>query len=148
MKFTLKKKKQTSIPLVCLLIYLSIIPTQLSNYVLCIGIDGHVDFEVSANGHCIDTRDLSQEHENVMIAASILEENHCYPCIDFAIFVPLNIDIDLAPFPNPLTPTSVFVVTFVKYPTSAATIPTHFLFQNPSVADPILISLQSTMLRI
>ena len=56
MEFILANKKRTAIPLIWLLIYLSIVPMQLSNYVLCIGTDGHVEFEVAINGRCADTQ--------------------------------------------------------------------------------------------
>ena len=49
MEFILGNKKRIAIPLIWLLIYLSIVPMQLSDYVLCIGTDGHV--EIDCNFH-------------------------------------------------------------------------------------------------
>ena len=148
MKLILKKKQQTTIPLVCLLIYLSIIPMQLSNYVLCIGTDGHVEFEIGRDGRCVDTRDFHQGHTAAVITTVSAEENHCGSCIDLAIFVPLNTESYLVPAQKALAAAPAFVVAFVRYPTSDATILTHALPQAPSVVDPTLISLRSTTLLI
>lgn len=148
MKFILRKRKRTVIPLVCLLIYLSIIPMQLSSYVLCIGTDGHVEFEIGRDGRCIDTRDFHEAHTEVVITTVPVGENHCGSCIDLAIFVPLNTESSLVPVQNVLAPIPAFVVAFVRYPTSDATILTYTLLQMPSVADPTLISLRSTILLI
>ena len=148
MKFILVKRHQTVILLVCLLIYLSIIPMQLSNYVLCIGTDGHVEFEIGRDGRCIDTRDFHEAHTEAVITPVPAEENHCGSCIDLAIFVPLNTESSLVPAQNTLAPVPAFVVALVRYPTSDATILTYTLLQTPSVADPTLISLRSTILLI
>ncbi len=148
MKFILVKRKPTVIPLVCLLIYLSIIPMQLSNYVLCIGTDGHVEFEIGRDGRCVDTRDFHETHTEAVIATVPVGENHCGSCIDIAIFVPLNTESYLVPVQNALALDPTFVVARVGYPTSDATILRYTLLQPPSVANPTLISLRSTMLLI
>ena len=148
MDFISKTKSNTVIPLVSLLIYLSIIPMQLSNYVLCIGTDGHVEFEIGINGRCTHTHDFHEDRTAVVIGAAGVADSHCGPCIDFAIFVPLNMDTYLVPVQNPLTPAPALVATFVKYPTNDRTIPTHPLLQTVSVVNSTLISLRSTMLLI
>ena len=148
MGFISKTKGNTLIPLVSLLIYLSIIPMQLSNYVLCIGPDGHVEFEIGINGHCTHTHDFHEDRTAAVISTAGLADSHCGPCIDFAIFVPLNMDTYLVPVQNPFTPAPALVATFVKYPTNNGTIPAYPLLQTASVVNPALISLRSTMLLI
>lgn len=149
MELFLKRKKSAVIPLIWLLIYLTIIPMQLSNYVLCIGADGHIALEVSVNGHCTAPHAFDSEHAEVTIAGTITEKDHCGSCIDLAIFVPLNAQLYLVP-PNdgsiqPTVPSFALVThpksTFAILP---LTHPRHLsLFINPT-----LISLRTTTLLI
>ena len=148
MKFIFRKRKQTVIPLVCLLIYLSIIPMQLSSYVLCIGIDGHVELEIGRDGRCADTLDFHETQTEAVITTVPVEENHCGSCIDLAIFVPLNTESYLVPVQDALASVPAFVAALARYLTSDATILTDTLLQTPSVADATLISLRSTILLI
>lgn len=149
MEFILAKKKRTILPLIGLLIYLSIVPMQLSNYVLCIGANGHVAFEVSTNGQCADARNLHEEHMEVVIASFTPTENHCGSCIDLTIFVPLNAEPYLIPAQNALISSPPLVVALVTYQASDSTIPTYTpLLNTPSIADPTLISLRTTTLLI
>lgn len=149
MKMFLKRKKSVAIPLIWLLIYLTISPMQLSNYVLCIGADGHVALEVSVNGHCTDPHAFDLEHAEVTIAGTITEEDHCGSCIDLAIFVPLNAQLYLVPANDgsihPIV--SSFALVTHRKSTSAIlplTHPQHLaLFINPT-----LISLRTTTLLI
>ena len=92
MQFISGKKKSSAIPLVWLLIYLSIVPMQLSNYVLCIGTDGHVGFEIAVNGRCTDAHTLDEGHTEIVITADTTGGNHCGSCLDLAIFVSLDIE--------------------------------------------------------
>ena len=92
-----KKKKRAAAPLISLLIYLIIIPMQLSGYVLCIGADGHVALEGFISGHCTDPHASDSEHAEVTIAGTPTEEDHSGSCIDLAIFVPLNAHLYLVP---------------------------------------------------
>ena len=148
MEFISAKKKCPAIPLIWLLIYFSIIPMQLSNHVLCIGTDGHVAFEVSTDGQCIDAHAIDLEHVEPMIVGTIHEEEHCGTCIDLAIFVPLNTEPFLVPAQSALMPPA-FVVAPITHEASDSTVLIHTsLLDIPSVVDPTLISLRSTILLI
>ena len=82
-------KKSTPIPLIWLLVYIVATPVSLSNYVLCIGSDGHVELEVGANGRCADNHPFNSE-EDVMHAEAASETYHCDSCVDLAIIFPLD----------------------------------------------------------
>lgn len=149
MKFLVKIKKSAASPLIWLLIYLIIIPMQLSNYVLCIGADGHVALEVSTNGRCTDTHAFNSEHAEVMITGTTTEEDHCGSCIDLAIFVPLNTQLYLFPANDGLTHSTVSSFAFVTHQKRPSTILSLTHFQDiPSFINPTLISLRTTTLLI
>ena len=149
MKFISMKKKNAIIPLIWVLIYLSIVPMQLSNYVLCIGSDGHVEFEIAADGRCTDLHGLYTEHMEVVIAAAASEEDHCGSCIDLAIFASIDLESYLVPIKNASIQSHVFVVAPTTDQTLASTILTHpSRLNTPSVVDPTLISLRTTTLLI
>ena len=74
MEFIPATKKIAIIPLILLLIYLSIVPMQLSNYVLCIGADGHVEFEIAADGRCTDPHGLSKESSGSCLEPSRIKD--------------------------------------------------------------------------
>ncbi len=152
MTLLLKRKESTAIPLIWLLLYLIIIPMQLSNYVLCIGADGHVALEVSGNGHCtgahaFDSHD--SEHAEVTIAGTTTEEDYGGSCIDFAIFIPLNAHLYLVPANDGSIHPPVSAFALVTPPKSISAIlplppPQHLsLFMNPT-----LKSLRTTTLLI
>ena len=112
MKFSLTKTKCTTTLLIWILVYLSIIPTQLSNYVLCLGADGHVAFEASINGKCIDAPAFGSEHVEVAHTEIMMETDHCGSCIDLAIFPALDTTLHLvsvndAPTHSPILPSAV-----------------------------------------
>ena len=149
MEFILVKKNSTAIPLIGLLIYLTIIPTQLSNYVLCIGADGHVALEASTNGHCTDAHAFDPEHTEPTITEAASEEDHCGSCIDLTIFVPLNTE----PYLVPINDVSIHPMVFSFAPGTgqkrSATILIPTPCENiPSFIDPTLISLQAITLLI
>ena len=148
MKFISSNKKSPAIPLIWLLIYFSIIPMQLSNHVLCIGTDGHVAFEVSTNGRCIDTPTFDPKHVEPTITETTKANDHCGSCIDLAIFLPLNTELYLVPAQDALmSPT--YVASLVTHHASASKVLTHtYLLNVPSAADLTLISLGTTMLLI
>ena len=149
MEFISAKKKIAIIPLIWLLIYLSIVPMQLSNYVLCIGSDGHVEFEIATDGRCTDLHGLSKEHTEVVIAAAASEEDHCGSCIDLAIFASIDIESYLVPVENASIQSPVFVVAPTTDQTFASTILTYpSRLNTPSVVDSTLISLRTTTLLI
>lgn len=146
----LKIKKSTASPLIWLLIYLIIIPMQLSNYVLCIGADGHVALEVSNNGRCTDTHTFDSGHTEVTIAGTTTEEDHCDSCIDLAIFVPLNTRLYLVPANDVLTYPTLAAFAFVPHQKSTPTIfsPATYLQDLAPFINATLISLYSTILLI
>ena len=149
MKFISENKKRTAILLIWMLIYLSTVPMQLSNYVLCIGTDGHVEFEVAVNGQCADTHDLDEAHTKVVFTAVTVGENHCGSCLDLAIFVSLDIEPYLAPIQDALIHPPDFVVTFIASRTNGSALLTYTPFLDiPSVTDPTLVSLRTTTLLI
>jgi hypothetical protein len=148
MEYISAKKKCPAIPLIWLLIYFSIIPMQLSNHVLCIGADGHVAFEVSTDGRCIDALAIDPKHAEPTIAGATHNEEHCGACIDLAIFVPLNTELYLVPIQSVLMP-PLFVVAPITHVASDSTVLIHTsLLDIPSVADLALISLRTTILLI
>lgn len=148
MEFILLKKKSTAIPLIGLLVYLTIIPMQLSNYVLCIGADGHIALEVSTNGHCTDAHAFDPEHTEPTITGAASKEDHRGSCIDLTIFVPLNTEPYLVPINDVLIHPMVSSLAGTCQKRSATIlIPTPC--QNiPSFIDPTLISLQTITLLI
>ena len=149
MEFILARKKRTVVPLMWLLIYLCLVPMQLSNYVLCIGIDGHVDFEIAINGRCTDTHDLHERDIEIVMTADTAEENHCGSCFDFAIFVSLGVEPYLVPIQNPLTDPPPSVTTFIVHPANDSTFLTRPPFPGiPSVISPTIASLRTTTLLI
>ena len=148
MGFISENKNNTAVPLIWLLIYLSIIPIQLSDYVLCIGSDGHVEFEIGVNGRCANTHNFHSDQTEDVITVSG-EENHRGSCIDLAIFVPLNTEPYLVPIQNSPTPTLALAAAFITNPTSLSTIPPRVLLLDiPLTVNPTLISLRSTTLLI
>lgn len=149
MEFILVKKKSTAIPLIGLLIYLTIIPTQLSNYVLCIGADGHVAFEASTNGRCTHAHAFDPEHTEPTITGDASEEDHCGSCIDLTIFVPLNTEPYLVPINDVLIHPTVSSLALGTCQKRSATILISTPCQNIlSFIDPTLISLQTITLLI
>ena len=149
MKFLLKRKKSAAIPLIWLLIYLIIIPMQLSNYVLCIGADGHVALEISTDGRCTDTHAFDSEHAEVTIAGTTTGEDHCGSCIDLAIFVPLNTKLYTVPANEGSTHSTVSAFALVTHQKSTSTtlLLTHLQDLSPFI-NPTLISLRTTTLLI
>ena len=149
MKFLLKRKKSAAIPLIWLLIYLIIIPMQLSNYVLCIGADGHVALEVSTNGRCTDTHAFDSEHAEVTTAGTTTEEDHCGSCIDLAIFVPLNTQLYIVLANGVPTHPTVSSFALVTHQKSTSTIlPLTHLQDFSLFINPTLIALRTTTLLI
>ena len=149
MTFLFKTKKSAATPLIWLLIYLILIPMQLSDYVLCIGADGHVALEVSTNGRCTDTHAADSEHAAVTIARTTTEADHCGPCIDLAIFVPLNTQLYILPANDGSTHTTVSLFTRLPHQKRTTSIlpPRHLQDFSPFI-NLTLISLRTTTLLI
>ena len=149
MEFISAYKKRTAIPLIWLFIYLAIVPMQLSDYVLCIGADGHVEFEAAVNGRCTGTYDLHERRTEIVITAETTPENHCGSCLDLAIFVSLDTEPYLVPVQDALIHPPASVATRIAYRVNGSTLLTHIpLLDTPSVIAPTLISLWTTTLLI
>lgn len=148
MKFSLKHTKHTATPLIWVLFYVLIIPTQLSNYVLCIGADGHIAFEVSIDGQCTDTHAFNLEHAEVSHREITMEGDHCVPCIDFRIFPTLDTDLHLMPAND--APTHLFVQSaLLPHQKRTSTISTFTSPQRtPPFINPTLKYLRTTTLLI
>ncbi|RKU23539.1 hypothetical protein C6500_01370 [Candidatus Poribacteria bacterium] len=149
MEFISANKKKTAIPLIWLLIYLSIVPMQLSNYVLCIGTDGHVEFEIAVAGRCTHTHAFNPEHADAMIAGTPPGEGHCGSCIDLAIFVPLNTQLYLVPTKSVSTHSTLSSFTLVAHQKRTSIILPLIDPQDFSpLISPTLVSLRTTTLLI
>ena len=149
MEFISANRNRVAIPLIWLLIYLSIVPMQLSNYVLCIGMDGHVGFEIAVNGRCTDAHNLHERHTEIMITADTAGENHCGSCLDLAIFVSLDIESHLVPVQEALIHHPASVTTLRAHQANGSALLTYTPFLDiPSVTDPTLVSLRTTTLLI
>ncbi len=97
MECRLKMKKNILIPLIWLLIYPVAIPAPLPNYVLCIGADGHVEFEVGADGRCTDAHASHSEGAKAVFTEPDSQVDHCGSFIDFPIFFSLDEQTHLVP---------------------------------------------------
>lgn len=149
MEFVSVGKKSPIILLIWMLIYLSIVPTQLSNYVLCIGADGHVEFESAVDGRCTYTHAFAPEHADAMIAGTPPEEDHCGSCIDLAIFVPLNTQLYLVPTKSVSTHFTVSSFTLVAHQKrTSITLPLIDPQDFSPLISPMLVSLRTTTLLI
>lgn len=150
MEFISAHKKGTVIPLIWLLIYLSIVPMQMSNYVLCIGSDGHVQFELAINGRCTDTHDLHEPQTEIAITEDAAEADHCGSCLDLAIFISLATEPHLVPVvQDALIHPLASITTRIAHRLNGSMV----LIQDPlpdipSVIAPTLVSLRTTALLI
>lgn len=90
MTFLKIRKNTFIITLFCLFVYSAVIPMQLSNYVLCIGEDGHVEVEFAINGSCTDIPSHDEDHDGVH---SESDDDHCGDCVDLPIFASLNSEL-------------------------------------------------------
>ena len=149
MKFSLTKTKWTATLLIWILVYLSIIPTQLSNCVLCIGADGHIAFEVSINGKCTDTHAFDSEHIEGTHTGITTETDDCGPCIDLVIFPPLDTKLHLVSANDASTPPPILPFAILTYQKRFSTISTFKHSQHPApLINPTLIYLRTTTLLI
>lgn len=122
---------------------------QLSDYVLCIGADGHIALEVATDGRCTDTHAFDSEHVEPTITGTTPEEDHCGSCIDLAIFVPLNTQLYLVPTNDVSTHSIVSSFALVAHQKHTSTIPSIINSQETSsLINPTLVSLRTTTLLI
>ena len=146
MECRLKMKKNILMPLIWLLIYPVVIPAPLSNYVLCIGADGHVEFEVEANGRCTDAH---SEHVEVLFTQPTSQADHCGSCIDLPVFFSLGEQPHLVPSKNISASQPVSSVAVMPLQTHVSTIViTTPPLGSPPIDYPPLISLRTTPLLI
>jgi hypothetical protein len=149
MESLLMSKKSTTIPLIWLLFYIIITPIPLSNYVLCIGADGHIKFEVGANGQCTDAHPFDSVREEATLTETTSVADHCGSCVDLAIFFPLDTQPHVVPAKNVLAHHANSVVVLTAVQPFVHTIPICTPpFASPSLINPTLISLRSTTLLI
>ena len=141
--------------MVWLLVYFSIIPMQLSNYVLCIGTDGHVEFEIAVDGRC--TRHAYALHEMTHRGCERLCTFRMERITVARALISLSwFPVDTQPY---LVPAQECVST--SRPTSASyahiTSPLKWLYMLlthtplldiPSIVSPALVSLRTTALLI
>ena len=145
MIFHLDRKKIFTIPLILLLIYSAFIPMHLSNYVLCIGEDGHVKFEAAVNGCCVDAPAHDFDYSETIAE----DEDHCGECIDLPIFASLNAEpIVLSVKNDLLTHEVIFSASLISHETVVSTILTTPFLVTPPLIDPTLIALRTVTLLI
>lgn len=122
---------------------------QLSDYVLCIGTDGHVEFEVAVNGRCADTYNCHEGYTEIVMTGVTTGENHCGSCLDLAIFVSLDIEPYLVPIQDAFIHPPDSAATLIAYRTSGSSLLTDTpLLDIPSAIDPTLVSLRTIILLI
>ncbi|RKU11093.1 hypothetical protein C6501_13215 [Candidatus Poribacteria bacterium] len=141
------RKNNAIIPLIWLFIYFAIIPMQLSNYVLCIGEDGHVEFEFAVNGCCADAPSHDLDHPEIPAAP----DDHCGECIDLPIFASLNSELYVVSVQEYLlsTHSPVSSTSSISHEVPDTFIPTTTPFSIiPPLIDPTLISLRTVTLLI
>lgn len=148
MEFIFGKKKNITIPLIWVLIYLSIIPMQLSNHVLCIGTDGHIALEISADGYCVGEQGIETEFVEPVIVDFSDQEDHCGSCIDLAIFVPLNTEPYLIPTQDGLMHPALIISLLTHQNSDSKVITYPPLLDITLAVNPTLISLRTTTLLI
>lgn len=135
------------IPLICLFIYAAVIPMHLSNYVLCIGEDGHVEFEFAKHRCCKDDATLHHRHAE---ACPTVDDHHTGECIDFPIFASLNSCLYLVTGGEKMTaPTDVSSIPLMMQKISVPMdISASSFSVIPPLIDPVLISLRTVTLLI
>ena len=141
MKFLLKK--HVNILLICLLIYFAVIPMQLSNYVLCIGEDGHIEVEAATHGRCCP--DARAAHTEIAT-----EQDHCGACVDLPIFSSLNTEQYVVSSEHAAAHDSVCTsaVLITHQPGVSPTLTVPSLLTHPPFINPKLISLRTVILLI
>ena len=145
MKFLLKKN--CNLLLIWLLIYFAVTPMQLSNHVLCLGEDGHIEVEVSTNGRCCpDPHAVHSEH----IAEVPTAQAHCGTCVDLPIFFSLNTEQYVVSSEHASTHDSVCKsAARIPHPPGISPIlPVTPLLTRPPFINPKLISLRTVILLI
>ena len=145
-----RKIRKATIPIIWLLIYVFTIPTQLSSYVLCIGVDGHIEFETAIDGRCTDTPATTWEQSTFGFTKAPSPEDHCGSCFDIVIFVSANWQQAIVPTQNVSPAYSVSIVAAIaSLQTTTTTILPLNAFPNlPLRILPTLGSLRTVILLI
>lgn len=150
-------RKKSFFTLICLFVYSAIIPMQLSDYVLCIGEDGHIRIEYAANadhGCCQDNTSHEHDHtdhESDHTEHEHTEEDHCGNCLDIPIFACINTETTIiTEAKNPITPHhNVSLVSPILHKESFISfLPTKSLTLFAPLIDPTLKSLRTVALLI
>ena len=145
-------RKKSFFTLICLFVYSAIIPVQISDYVLCIGEDGHIRIEYAANadhGCCQDHTE--HEHDHTEHEHDHTEEDHCGNCLDIPIFACINTETTIiTEAKNPITPDhNVSIVSSILHKESFILFPpTKSLTLFAPLIDPTLKSLRTVTLLI
>ena len=140
MTFLKNRNSTFYITLIWLFVYSGVIPMQLSDFVLCIGMDGHVELEYSINGCCTNIPSSDDHAES--------DEDHCGECIDLPIFASLNTELYIISDQEiPKFSDIQSLSTQTIYQSSVCYIPsTISIFDNPPLIDPTLFSLRTVVL--
>lgn len=135
--------------MIWLFIYFALIPMQLTNYVLCIGDDGHVSFEFAVDGSCTEIPIYETEHTHISdTMCNDINEEHCGKCVDFPIFTSLITEPVIAPY-DTNHPSQFTIYTL----DSTSSVRIHPIISQITLSsipriDPTLISLQTVTLLI
>ena len=144
------RKNSAIIPLICLFIYAAVIPMQLSNYVLCIGEDGHVKFQFAGHGCCKDVHSHDHHHQHHHHAETdhTADDDHCSECLDLSIFVSLNSCLYLVSCENnPVVGNDIPSAIQMTHKSTVPADASISLFSViPPLIDPVLISLRTVTL--
>ncbi len=146
MVFLFSQKNRTVTPIIWLFIYFAIVPMQLSQYVLCIGEDGHVEFEFSVNGCCADVPSPDLAYPEIPAA----HDDHCGECVDLPIFASLNSELYIVAVEENLsTDKSIHAASLITLETHLSNVftPSHLLLVPPLI-NHTLVSLRTVALRI
>ena len=129
------------IMLIWLFVYSAVIPMQLSNFVLCIGVDGHVELEYAINGCCTHIPSHDDDHAES-------DEDHCGDCIDLPIFASLNSELYIVSDNKiPKFNNTQSLSTQITYQSSVYHIPSLTpIFDNPPLKNPTLLSIRTVVL--
>ena len=135
--------------MIWLFIYFAMIPIQLTNYVLCIGDDGHVSFEFAVNGSCTEIPFYESKHTNISDSfCNDFDEDHCGKCVDLPIFTSLITEPVIAPYDtNHPSQFTVYTIVSTNTVRISPIISPITLSSIPRI-DPTLISLQTVTLLI
>ncbi|MYB63215.1 hypothetical protein F4X73_00870 [Candidatus Poribacteria bacterium] len=153
-------RKKSFFTLICLFVYSAIIPMQLSDYVLCIGEDGHIRFAYAGyenhgccqdhSSHACNHTEHDHDHEHTEHEHEHTEHEHCGNCLDLPIFACINTETTIiTDAKKPISPTIVSIGTLIPHEAIDFSVPPiKPLTLIPPLIDPTLKSLRTVMLLI